>query len=89
MNKADNPTGGRAMRYGKPGDYKSPQDEIDNLRVDIDGLEQDKKRLSDLVREVISDHADPESPWYNECEACNNEVCAWCSEAKQILGAEQ
>lgn len=39
-----------------------------------------------LLREVMSWHADPKSPDYNECDTA---PCRWCEQAAAALRADQ
>ena len=40
-------------------------------------------RLERLVRERVSDHQDPDSPFFNDCDGSS--LCAWCEEAIKEL----
>ncbi len=49
----------------------------------------DTERLNlatDLLREVMDWHADPESNEYNECDTA---PCDWCSQARRVIGGER
>lgn len=39
-----------------------------------------------LLKEVITSHADPDDPNYNDCDVMD-ERCAWCVEAQAIIDA--
>lgn len=40
---------------------------------------QQVEDLKALVQDTLDSHADPESPWYNDCTAETR--CAWCDRA--------
>ena len=42
--------------------------------------------LRELVKQVLADHADPQSPYYNDCDAPNI-MCDWCGQATKALEA--
>ena len=45
----------------------------------VKALEMEK-----LIREVLSDHADCDSPWYNGCDIPRDR-CAWCVAAIALI----
>ena len=42
-----------------------------------------EKRIVDVLEDEIYAHVNPESPFYNDCNA--NDLCAWCDEAKAVV----
>ncbi len=39
---------------------------------------------SELLREILTEHADPQSPNYNECDT---DPCEWCVNARWWVGS--
>ena len=50
-------------------------------------VREENAALRELVDEIISCHADPESPWFNDCN--QNRECQWCVEAKAARTGEK
>jgi len=63
-------------RGQSPVDGKALLSNMANLKERVKGLE-------DLVRQVRSWHADPESPSFNDCT--NDNICKWCGMADYVL----
>ena len=61
----------------------SMEAERDEIGAELDAREAECKRLAGLVREVLAQHADPESPWFNDCS--EGKLCLWCENAKAAL----
>ena len=61
----------------------SMEAERDEIGAELDACEAECKRLAGLVREVLAQHADPESPWFNDCAP--GKLCLWCENAKAAL----
>ena len=55
----------------------------ESIAESLDQLREEHEQLAELVEEIVDSHADPDSPFFNDCNP--EELCAWCVEAKALL----